>query len=170
MLFKTRYLINILCVPVILAGIHTCFQGIETIKIANETSSWKTGSGTITYAGVKESPSTGKYKTVYRKPVIKYSYIANKRNYQGETIYWGDDKSPDRVSYTNDVISKYTKNKQVVVYYNPLNPQKSVLETGTSEVTFVSLVLGGILIFIGGSIPILFFIFRKLPTGSMNFK
>jgi Protein of unknown function (DUF3592) len=170
MSLKARHIINILCVPVILSGIYTCFQGIETIKIANETSSWKTGTGTITYAGVKESPSTGKYKTVYRKPVINYTYIANKRIYQGNTIYWGDEKSPDQVSYTSDVIAKYKTNKQVVVYYNPLDPQKSVLEIGTSEVTFVSLVYGGILIFVGTSLPILFFVFRKSPTGSMEFK
>jgi Protein of unknown function (DUF3592) len=170
MSLNVRHIINILCVPVILSGIYNCFQGIQTIKIANETYSWKTAVGTITYAGIEESPSTGKYKTVYRKPVIKYTYIADKRIYQGNTIYWGDDKSSNQVSYTSDVISKYPKNKRIVVYYNPLDPQKSVLEAGTSEVTFTLLVLGGILIFIGVSIPILFFIFRKSPTGSMDFE
>jgi hypothetical protein len=171
MSFNIRYIINILCIPVVLCGIHTCFQGAEIVKTANETYAWKTASGKIIYAGIQESSSTGKYKTVYRKPVIKYTYIANKRHYQGDTIYWGDDKrSINQVSYTDDVVAKYTKNKQIVVYYNPLDPQKSVLETGTSETTFTLLVFGGILIFIGSAIPLLFFVFRNASTGSMEFK
>jgi TfoX/Sxy family transcriptional regulator of competence genes len=59
---------------------------------------------------------------------------------------------------------KYPKNKEILVYYNPSNPQKSVLETGTSKVTFFSLVAGGILVFIGTPLPTIFFVFRKLPT------
>jgi Protein of unknown function (DUF3592) len=68
------------------------------------------------------------------------------------------------------ILSKYEKNKQVVVYYNPINPQESVLETGASEETFVSLVYGGILIFIGVVIPIVFFIFRGSSAESIKFK
>jgi Protein of unknown function (DUF3592) len=166
--FNIRYLINILCVPVLLAGGHFCLQGVETIKIANETYSWKKAEGNINYSGIEKSTSTDKHKRVYRKPIIKYTYIANNRNYQGDTIYWGDDKSSSQVSYTDDVISRYPKNKRITVHYDPMNPQRSVLEVGTSEVTFTLIIIGGILIFVGTSLPILFFLFRHSPTGSME--
>jgi hypothetical protein len=168
---NARNIINILCIPVILYGVSFCVQGVEAIKIANETYSWKTAAGTVTYSGVEKSQNNnGKRTTVYRKPVVKYAYIVNSINYQGNTIYWGDDKSPASVSYTDDVIAKYTKNKKIVVHYNPANLQQSVLETGTSEVTFVLLVFGGILIFVGTALPAIFFVFRKSPIGSMKFK
>jgi Protein of unknown function (DUF3592) len=172
MSLNVRHIINILCVPVVLYGISFCCRGVETVKIANETYSWKIGTGTITYAGKTQSSSTGKYKASYGNPIVKYTYVANERNYQGDTVYWRNTIGSYQFSrsYVDNILSKYEKNKQFVVYYNPINPQESVLETGASEETFVSLVYGGILIFIGVVIPLIFFVFRGSSAESIKFK
>jgi hypothetical protein len=171
MKLNIRHIINILCIPVIITGVYNCFQGIETIDIANKTHTWKTAPGTITYSGVETSRNNHRQSTtVYQKPKVDYVYIVNGVNYQGNTIYWGDDRSPALVSYTDSIVSKYPKHKKIVVYYHPSSPQQSVLETGTSEVTFVPLVFGGILIFVGSLLPVIFFIFRNSPTGSIKFE
>ncbi len=97
--------------------------------------------------------------------MIKYKYLVKGVQYQNNNIYWGDDQIPNVVSDADEMVARYTPRQKVVIYYNPIDPQLSVLETGVSQVTFIPLVHGGILTSIGFSIPLILWIFRKLqPT------
>jgi Protein of unknown function (DUF3592) len=146
-----------------------CIQGNDDIQKAQATHSWSKTTGTITYSKVSDAgidPSPGKIdkSSIARihRPVIKYNYHVNNLQYQGNTIYFGDDNARNVVSYADEVVAKYRPRKQAVVYYNPRQPTLSVLEPGTSETTFLPLTFGRILVVGGICVPSLFFIFSKL--------
>jgi hypothetical protein len=169
MIGKSKFVIALLCLPAIWHGINMCIQGTDDIQKAKETYNWSKTAGTITYSKVSDAgtdPSPGKVNksSIARihKPVIKYNYRVNNLQYEGNTIYFGDDKAPNVVSYADEVVAKYAPRQKAVVYYNPRQPTLSVLEPGTSETTFLPLTFGRILIVGGIVVPSLFFIFSNL--------
>jgi hypothetical protein len=81
-------------------------------------------------------------KNQIKKPIVKYIYLVNGTQYQGGNIYFDDENSRSKLSYTNQMVSKYPAGKQALVYYNPAEPQSSVLEPGISETTWISLIFG----------------------------
>jgi hypothetical protein len=163
---KAKHVINFLCIPVVLIGISMCFQGMENIRRAEATQQWPTAPGTITYSKVSAQgfPARGNIKSSnghIHKPVIKYNYLIQGVQYQNNNIYLGDDQIPNVVSYADEMVAKYAPRQKVVVYYSPIDPQLSVLETGVSQVTFTPFVYGGILISFSLAIPLIFWIFSK---------
>jgi Protein of unknown function (DUF3592) len=160
---KSHALITFLCMPLIPIGISMCFKGMENIRSAEATQQWPTAPGMITYSKVSSSGSSYKStSTKIHKPVIKYKYLVKGVQYQNNNIYLGDDQIPKVVSYADAMVAKYPPKQQVVIYHHPIDPQLSVLETGVSQVTFTPLVYGGILIAIGLTIPLIFWLFSKL--------
>ncbi len=165
---KLKFAIAFLCLPVIWHGINMSIQGNNDIHKAQETYNWSKTTGTITYSKVSDAgidPSPGKINksSIARihRPVIKYDYRVNNLLYEGNTIYFGDDKVRNVVSYADEVVAKYRPKQTAIVYYNPRQPTLSVLEPGTSETTFLTLTFGGILVVGGVCVPSLFFIFSK---------
>jgi hypothetical protein len=150
---KLKFAIAFLCLPVIWHGINMSIQGNDDIQKAQATYNWSKTTGTITYSKVSDAgtdPIPGKIdkSSIARihRPVIKYNYRVNNLQYQGNTIYFGDDNARNVVSYADEVVAKYRPRQQAVVYYNSRQPTLSVLEPGTSETTFLPLTFGRILI------------------------
>jgi Protein of unknown function (DUF3592) len=160
---KSKYVITFLCMPLIPIGLSMCWQGLENIRSAEATQQWPTAPGMITYSKVSNSGNNYKNtSTKIHKPVIKYKYLVKSVQYQNNNIYLGDDQIPNVVPYADEMVAKYAPNQKVVIYYSPIDPQLSVLETGVSQVFFQRLVYGGILISIGLAIPLIFWVFSKL--------
>lgn len=63
-------------------------------------------------------------------PVVKYSYTVSGVSYSGERIGYGVNQSPFE-SAPKRWVKRFPESSIVQVHYDPVNPQESVLVTGT---------------------------------------
>lgn len=92
----------------------------------------------------------GNYKY---QPMVHYKYIVQGQNYTSSRITI-EDASYDDVTVPQQIIDKYPLNKQVVIHYNPSDPQDAVLEFDMNGI-YYEFGLGFMLIALG------FFLNRK---------
>ncbi len=96
-------------------------------KAAKETAqSWPGTMGTILMSSV-QSKHTGRSLSIY--PVVVYQYEVNGKKYQSQTIKAGEQYFNVRImGQAQETVNRYPIGAQVMVYYNPANPQDSALE------------------------------------------
>lgn len=137
---------NFIALIVILAGVILSIFGFRTLNEINTANSWSKTSGIITYFGIekdtrvlsKGQPVTDLYAN------ISYNYSVN------NIIY-----SSNRVSFTKTsgtyqtFLDKYSINKTIDVYYNPINPKDAVLEINYKWYDFVVPFVGVLFILLG---------------------
>lgn len=88
--------------------------------------SWPSTMGTVLMSSV-QSKHTGKSHSIY--PVVVYQYTVNGKGYQSQTIKAGEQFFNVRIiGQAQETVSRYPIGAQVLVYYNPANPQESALE------------------------------------------
>jgi hypothetical protein len=96
-------------------------------KVAKDAAqSWPGVMGTILSSSV-QSRRTGNSMSTY--PVVVYQYQVNGQTYQGQTIKAGEQFFNVRIiGEAQATADRYPVGAQVMVYYNPANPQESALE------------------------------------------
>ena len=96
-------------------------------KAAKEAAqSWPGTMGTVLMSSV-QSKHTGKSTSIY--PVVVYQFEVNGKTYQSQTIKAGEQFFNVRVmGQAQETVNRYPIGAQVMVYYNPANPQESALE------------------------------------------
>lgn len=75
-------------------------------------------------------------------PVVRYRYEVNGRSYEGERIALGPPRSGSLAS-AEATLATYLDNEHVMVYYDPENPAKAVLERGVGGGVIFGIVLLG---------------------------
>lgn len=140
----------------------TIFWGIPTARNAVESKNWPTTDGRITISDVSKNYNSDKSHIIYRAKVA-YNYYVNGSLYTGSTVAFGDYDSSDP-GHASGVVSRYPVGKNVAVYYNPNNPETSVLESGASWNGFV-----GLMVSIGfTAIGIVGFLFNRKRLHTQN--
>jgi len=96
-------------------------------KAAKEAAqSWSGTMGNVLMSSV-QSKHTGKSLSVY--PIVVYQYEVNGKTYQSQTIKAGEQFFNVRImGQAQETVNRYPIGAQVMVYYNPANPQESALE------------------------------------------
>jgi hypothetical protein len=96
-------------------------------KVAKDAAqSWPGVMGTVLSSSV-QSRRTGNSISTY--PVVVYQYQVNGQTYQGQTIKAGEQFFNVRIiGEAQATADRYPVGAQVMVYYNPANPQESALE------------------------------------------
>ena len=96
-------------------------------KAAKEAAqSWPGTLGSVLMSSVR-SRRTGRSRSIY--PVVVYQYEVNGKTYQNQTIKAGEQFFNVRViGEAQATVERYPVGAQVMVYYNPANPQESALE------------------------------------------
>ena len=88
--------------------------------------SWPGTMGTVLMSSV-QSKHSGKSTSIY--PVVVYQYVVNGKSYQSQTIKAGEQFFSVRVlGQAHETVRRYPPGAQVMVYYNPANPEESALE------------------------------------------
>ncbi len=110
-------------------GIYAIYHGVDMSRISGESMSWPETEGVITdsYIHVYEKSDDDGTSTWHRT-VISYSYSVDGEGYSGNSITLlstGPDTT-DR-GKAEIFITDYPKGLHVKVYYDPENPQKSIL-------------------------------------------
>ena len=116
-------------VPVIVLiglGIFLYRRSQQGMTAKEAAQSWPGTMGRVLMSSV-QSKHTGKSISVY--PVVVYQYEVNGRVYQSQTIKAGEQFFNVRIiGQAQETVNRYPIGAQVMVYYNPANPQESALE------------------------------------------
>jgi len=142
-------------------GAIILFFGYSWYKKAKDTESWPETEGIVLYSEVNSHVSDG--STMY-KPIVKYTYSVNGKEFTSSKYSYGEYSSSDS-DFAYEIVDLYPKGKKVSVYYNPSKPYKAVLETGVGFMIYIPLVLGvifsaiGLLVLIKPLFKLIFVIF-----------
>jgi hypothetical protein len=133
-------------------GIGFAIWGTMVVMEARSAANWPTTEGTIVVSKFDRNfntSSSGKGKWYYDVK-IKYSYTVDSLEYESKRV---DFKSAN-YHYKSEVIPsaiarRYPVGKKVDVYYNPDDPEKAVLKTEITFMTYIGLLIGIFLIGLG---------------------
>ncbi len=124
--------------------------GIYFIFSAESSSNWeKTSAKVISYKIVSSRrQGSGVIKKRQYAIQIKYQYDVKQISYTNNMISFGKGvtlkssyKDRDKaIKWLNN--SEFARNKIIDIYYNPKNPNKSVVYKGINFITFIPLILG----------------------------
>lgn len=141
-------------------GIGLSYWGYGMLQEAKASSDWPSVTGTIVSSDVSSHRSTSgsgskkKTSTVY-EPVITYTYKVDGKSYTSDRITTGDySSSSSKRAYR--IANKYQEGSDTKVYYNPDEPYLSVLEPGTTFMSYLPFGMGllfgfvGVMTFLGG--------------------
>ncbi len=106
----------------ILGGAVLILVGIRNLWLAQNSTAWPTVQGVILVSELKYDDETTEAK-------IEYEYVVNSRRMEGKGVSYGDYGSSDS-RHARDILLKFPKGKEVLIYYQPSNPERSVLEPG----------------------------------------
>jgi hypothetical protein len=107
----------------------------DTYQEGEQANHWPTVMGTILEAKV-QSQNTSSDSGIQYVPMIRYQYLVQGRQYVNDT--WQKiGNSPTRQE-AQEIVGRYPQGKRTTVYYDPADPQNSVLVPGnTSETSWV---------------------------------
>jgi hypothetical protein len=103
------------------------------------SSSWPTTQGEVVYSSLEQKMSTdsdGDSSVTYAAKVV-YNYQVGGQNLTGDRRRFSE-ASTSSARRAQEIANRYPVGSQVTVYYDPDNPQVSVLETGVG--------IGGIIV------------------------
>jgi hypothetical protein len=129
-------------------GLGIFFYSLSLFKSAWASRSWPTTSGIVVSSSVdsywsESETGSSKSTTLMYSAKIIYKYTADETDYTSQKISFGDYDS-NNSREIQAVVDRYPLNSDVLVYYNPENPEMSVLEPGK---------LGGVaILFIAGAV------------------
>lgn len=145
---------------VLLLGVVVSGYGCRDTRSAKESLYWPETPGVVTASFVHEYTEIDDSEPAFT-PRIGYIYTVDGKTYSNDLISFKfnsmRNRSEKTKSWAETVISDYPIGSAVTVYYNPANPQISVLQKGAAadwKIFFGSLFI--IIGVIGG----LYFIFR----------
>jgi hypothetical protein len=130
-----------------LGGIAAIFFGIRNRKKATESLNWPETKGTVTESAVKKDYDTDAegFTTTTYVPEINYQYEVNNVTFTNQRISFGGTTSYSSQKKAEQALSQYPLNATVPVFYNPDNPDDSVLVKGTKG-TMLLIILGAVFV------------------------
>lgn len=130
----------------LLIGIALGISGIRTILAARTSRLWPHVHGVVVDSHVELCCSDD--NTSY-DVIVRYEYHVSEMQFVGTRISYGDHGSGNKLKQET-IASKYPAGHQVNVYYDPENPQASILKQGVRAGTCLELSIGLFFAAIGG--------------------
>lgn len=131
MLYKTIW--TFLASIFLLLGLIVAYFGWQDISLAQASQRWQAGDGIIVSSdlGVRTNEDGA---TLYSAE-IQYTYRVDGRELANDRVFFGQLSTSDRKPIF-DLLLKYEQGDEVIVYYNPDDPDQAVLEPGVHGVTW----------------------------------
>ncbi|MCX8124995.1 MAG: DUF3592 domain-containing protein [Spirochaetes bacterium] len=111
--------------------------GIKLIQNARQSLYWPKAEGVITQSFMDWDRHRQQFAN------IKYTFTVN-----GEEITGFQISAKDMNKSNEDLLKEYPVGKKVIVYYDPENPENSLLEPGYSWQSYQALVIGIIILIV----------------------
>jgi hypothetical protein len=126
------------------AGIFFILWGGYEIMAGYASKKWPSAEGKVTSSYVQKqvrSIKDGSKKPTYY-PKIRYQYSVGGKSYTGERISFSGGEGGEEKSEAQAVVDRYLSGQKVIVYYDPKNPERAVLEKGFTWKTFMPFAAG----------------------------
>jgi len=151
--------IAIACVAIfalvfIVVGIILIVRSRRDKDKAQQSLGWPSVDGKVLESRVVTSTSTDEDSTMEMyKPYVKYEYQVGGVGYTNDKVKVGMAISSSNAKPAQEVVARHSVGSPVKVYFNPANPEDSVLEQKSSNKA--TLVIGIVFLVIGlcGGIP-----------------
>jgi hypothetical protein len=140
-----------------LVGAGLSVWGWTILQNARASASWPTAQGRITRMEVTHSTDSEGGDS-YR-PEVAYEYLVNDRSYESYTIKFGENSYGNRRE-AEEIAARYPVGQSVPVYYDPADPERSVLEPGVSLGSYIVLGIGVLFVAISLIVGPIALIFR----------
>lgn len=131
----------------LVVGLLALNKAVREQRKTRSAGGWASATGTLYESRVEElfeDPGDGP-RTF--KTVIRYGYQVGGVEYEGKHLMVGDDPLGSKAAMEK-ILAHYPQGKQVLVYYNPLQPADSVLEKQSKSST-KALILGIAFLLVG---------------------
>ena len=135
-------------------GLGLFLLAVNQGKKARAAEAWPTAAGVILSSGLEENRSYDQEEQrteITYEPCVQYQYSLMGQLYQGNSLSFGKASYDFRTA--SKKIAAYPQGAQVVVHYDPADPNKAVLETKSAGGIILYL-LGSLFMLIGLAIPI----------------
>ncbi len=129
-------------------GLGLTFLGSVKLKNAAETNRWPITNGKVI------SSEVGGVMKYY--PFVSYTYIVDSTEYTSDRISNMNYNTKNR-SVVEEALKKYPLDSEIKVYYNSMDPSKSLLEPGIETGNFLLLAFGLIVL----AVPVFSVLFMK---------
>ncbi len=142
-----------LVIGLFIGGVVSIIAGIKARKKGKASQSWPNTGGVITNAWIEEKTSQdedGDTSTSYY-PKWQYTFQAGGYEYTSQRISYGAEKGYGRRGKAQEELDKFPANSRVRVYYDPQDPNESVLRRGAKG-TLWGVIIGIILIIVSAMI------------------
>ena len=116
------------------AGLFLLWKLWGNWHYAQQSSHWQTTQGKVLHSGVDAQTDTdeeGTRRTTYRARVI-YQYELAGQHYQSDHISFNEGVRTNNFHSQELIAARYPQEKGIAVYYNPRDPQETVLERRVS--------------------------------------
>lgn len=139
----------------VVIGAGLTYWGWNILQNAKASASWPTAEGVVTSSEVSHSTDSDGGDSY--SPEVTYRYQVGDVRYENNTIKFGENAYSSRRQAEN-IADTYPVGRDVTVYYDPGQPDRSVLEPGVSGGSYIVLGIGVFFIVIALIIaPIIFF-------------
>jgi len=143
------YILIAFCVGfiVILFGIYLAVKSSDTKK-------WHETTGVVLKSELEKTSTAAGYdgESQSFKASIEYRYKVDNQEYTSKRVFYGDKISKPLPFKSKSLIKLYSKDAEVIVYYNPLKPKESVLQKGLKFIVIELFILGSFFILLGFAI------------------
>lgn len=139
------------------AGFVVLVFGFLQFQKARESSGWPTVIGTVVSSEVEMKRTTrdaGRDIRITYRPDVEYAYSVNGTDYTSDkfAIQTVQHKNPRAAE--NDLVP-FPVGGDVTVYYDPTNPDSSVLRPGATLVNYLIMLLVGVGMIVGGGASVI---------------
>lgn len=133
-------------------GIGFAIWGALVVMEARSATNWPAVEGVIISSSVEHrvnTTSSGKGKWYYEAR-IKYDYNVDGVDYESKRVGFKSASYQYKSEVVpSTIVRRYPANRTVEVYYNPDDPEKAVLETEITFMTYIGLLIGAFLVVLG---------------------
>ena len=138
---KQRFFFSrIFPLPFLLVGVVCIYLGIKELEKANASEDWPAVEGTVLHSSV--DIRRGDDSTSYSAEVM-YTYEVEGNVHSSNRIGYGS-VSSSSPGGAQRIVNSYPVDSRVTVYYDPSNPEESVLRPGRSAATYFFPIFGGV--------------------------
>ena len=122
--------------------------GISAMQRASESESWPMVKGEVIRTDiVRERARNGGGSTYQAK--VEYQYAIEGVTHYGSRVSFAGNVNTSNRGAAMKITDQYRKGTEVAVYYDPADPEESVLEPGLSAMIFLMPAIGGVFLVIG---------------------
>lgn len=119
---------------------------------ARRSAGWPSTTGRVVEARREETASGSRDHGGKWRLALTYEFTVDGRRHEGHRVAFGDRIFPGRAHQkeVDDLVARYARGQQVTVHYDPRDPSRCSLQTGTADNPYYMLLFVAAALLLGG--------------------